>query len=378
MSIYKELDVNTYINALDPVSSYGGSLPLDAVLDAMEQASKRFVRIADLQRRVGERIAEITSNEGAVVLSGVSAGLMVCAAVLITGGDMEKMHVLPDTRGLRNEILYLQAQTGTFNREIECVGARVTVVDACEGQPDALRNAIGEKTCAIFYTAGLVCDALGFEDVMEIAREKNVPVVVNASDQLPPKENLWRFTKAGAAAAVFTGSKALRGPTGSGLVVGKKSLIDAIHAIAPPKHGIGAQAGIGKEEIAGLCVAVEEFMAGDDFAKRIARVERLIRTLRHRVERGGYFVSCPSDPETDRQPYPRLTLKILGGYSAEVLMERLKQPTPSAPSILVGRAPRTACSNGITVNLLLLSDEQVEIVMRRVHECAAELTIAME
>lgn len=370
MTVYKELKVKTYINALDFLSSLGGSLPTKAVLDAMEEASRSFVRMDELHRAVGERIAEMTDNEGAVVVSGTAAGMMLCAAVLMTGGDPEKMMRLPEPHCLRNEILVLKAQKTYFDGEMCVTGARLVAADAGAHECEKLREAITERTCAIFYAEVHGSNTLTFEEALSVANEAGLPLVVNAAAQIPPKESLWKYTKAGAAAAIFAGGRALRGPSGSGLVVGKKWLTDAMLSIAPPRHSVASVANIGREEIVGLFTALEEYLEGDDYAERIERVNRIIREERHRVEKAGYFECRRVFPGPQGQNYPRMALDILGSYSAEALVEMLEN---GDPAILAARSDDSP--NGITLNLLLLTDEEVETVLRRVEECAEALTL---
>lgn len=371
MNIYKELGVRTYINALDPVSSLGGSLLTPAVLDAMEEASKNFVRMEDLHEAVGARLASLTQNPGAVVVAGTAAGMMMCAAVLMTHGDYGRMMGLPDVTGLKNEILVLKGQSDVFNAEMCITGAKIVTVDAGH-DAEKLRAAINENTCAIFFAQMREHNTLSFEETLAVAKGAGIELVVNAAAQLPPKDSLWMYTQKGAVAAVFAGGRALRGPSGSALVVGDKRMTDAILSIAPPKHSIASVANIGREEIVGLYVAVEEYMAGDDFAARIERVEGIIRSERHRIDREGYFLCRRSYPGPAGQHYPRMMLEILGSYSAEVLVEWLAQ---GDPAILVERAEHDDSENGIYINLLMLTDTQVQFVLRRVLECAEELTL---
>ncbi len=370
MSVYKELNVKTYINALDFLTSYGGSLPTEAVLDAMEEASHSFVRMDDLHRVVGAKIAEMTKNEGAAVVSGTAAGMMLCAAVLITGGDAKKLMQLPDVTGLKNEILVLKQQKAVFDGEMVITGAKLITADAVAGKPETIASAITDKTCAIYYAPIPGKRTPTFEEVLAVANEAGIPLVVNAAAQIPPKESLWKYTQAGAAAAIFAGSRALRGPAGSGFVAGKKWLTDAILDIAPPKHSIASVANIGREQIVGLFVALEEYLAGDDYAERIVEVQRIIRNARHRIEQAGYFTCRMVRPGPQGQNYPRMALDILGSYSAETLVEELRR---GDPAILAARSDDH--ENGITLNLLLLTDEEVSIVLDRVEECAEKLTL---
>ena len=250
--------------------------------------------------------------------------------------------------------------------------AKLVPVDAGPRQKEKLRAAIDDNVCAIFYAVVRSEETLTFEETLEVAKQARVPLVVNAMSQIPPKESLWRFTKAGAEAAVFAGGRALCGPASSGFIVGKKWLTDAILSIAPPKHSIASIANIGREEVVGLYTALEEYLAGDDFAAHIQRTEELLRDLRHRMEKEGYFLCRRAYPGPVGQNYPCMVLEILGAYSAEALVEMLAQ---GDPAILVRRTFNEDCENGIYINLFLLNDEQVEIVLRRVVECAEKLTL---
>ena len=244
--IYDELGVKSYINALDPVAAYGGNLLSPTVLDAMEEATRSFVRMDELHRAVGERIAEMTHNEGAAVVSGASAGMMMCAAALMTRDDPGRMMGLPDVTGLKNEILVLNDQLEEFESKMCIVGVKLKPVKIAPHKPEQLAAAAGEDTAAIYYAQMRKPSALSFEETIEAAKTANLPLVVNADAQLPPRESLWKYTQAGAAAAIFAGGRALCGPSGSAIVVGQKWLTDAILSIAPPKHSIASVANIGR------------------------------------------------------------------------------------------------------------------------------------
>ena len=147
--IYDELGVKSYINALDPVAAYGGNLLSPTVLDAMEEATRSFVRMDELHRAVGERIAEMTHNEGAAVVSGASAGMMMCAAALMTRDDPGRMMGLPDVTGLKNEILVLDDQLEEFESKMCIVGVKLKPVKIAPHKPEQLAAAAGEDTAAI-------------------------------------------------------------------------------------------------------------------------------------------------------------------------------------------------------------------------------------
>jgi seryl-tRNA(Sec) selenium transferase len=136
-----------------------------------------------------------------------------------------------------------------------------------------------------------------------------LPLIVYAA-QLPPIDNLWRFTEAGADAVCFSGGKGLRGPQGSGLVLGKKWIIDGVAMIGPPTHGIARSQKVGREEIVGLFTALEEYLKPGMVANKIAVIESADNKpisldapewcLRTRVSRSVGLSSIPYQRENHR------------------------------------------------------------------------------
>ena len=89
------------------------------------------------------------------------------------------------------------------------------------------------------------------------------PVVVDAAAQLPPVENLQRFTRMGADMVIFSGGKTLKGPQDSGLIVGKSSYLEDCLRFGAPAHGVCRGCKTSREAVAGLCAAVEAYVKKD-------------------------------------------------------------------------------------------------------------------
>jgi L-seryl-tRNA(Ser) seleniumtransferase len=266
MTGYQSLGVRPVINAYATVTKYGGSLMPTEVLAAMNEAAGSFVDLAQLQRRVGGRIAHLTRNEAACVTSGAAAGIMLSAAAAVLYKQPEALHQFPDIAAFKHEAIILQSQRNPYDYAIHQTGLRFSEI---EGSPAALRGAIKDKTACIFWFprgAGSA-DDIRLADVIAIADEHDIPVIVDAAAQLPPVENLWRFSEMGAALALFSGGKDLRGPQPSGLMLGRRDFIESIRPISNPNHGLGRPLKVGKEEMMGLLAAVERYLKLDHAAR---------------------------------------------------------------------------------------------------------------
>mgnify|MGYP002622555145 CR=1 FL=1 len=365
MNIYDRLGVRTLINAVDTYTAIGGSLIPAEVMDAMVEASKYFVSIEELQDKAGERIARLTRNESACVTSGAAAGLALATAACVTGENPALAARLPDTRGMKNEVIIHRCQRNGYDHAVRQIGVQIVEIGFVDGtHPWELEAAINERTACIVYFAASVYSrgALPLEQVIEIGNKHGVPVIVDAAAQLPPVENLWKYTELGAAAAIFSGGKTLRGPQSTGLVVGKSSLIRACRVNANPRHSIGRSMKLGKEEIVGLLAAVERYVSLDH-EQTSETLERCVREMGERMALLGLRTKRLY-PGPVGQTYPRLAVypDNKNGWSAERLQAELAAGTPG---IMVGL---TEDKHAVIVNPLQLTEEEVRIVMSRIRQ----------
>ncbi|MCY3832427.1 MAG: hypothetical protein OXG85_05385 [Chloroflexi bacterium] len=266
MTNYQDLGLRPLINAYATVTKYGGSLMPPEVLEAMNEAASAFVSLAELQRRVGERIAKLTRNEAAYITSGAAAGLMLSSAACALHKQPRALDQFSALAALKYEAIILHSQRNPYDYATQQTGLRQIEID---GSPAALRAAINDKTaCVFWFPRGLCSNAdLTLAETIAIADEHGLPVIVDAAAQLPPVENLWRFTQMGAALALFSGGKDLRGPQSSGLMLGRRDLIDLIRPISNPNHGLGRPLKVGKEELMGALAAVERYLKLDHAAR---------------------------------------------------------------------------------------------------------------
>lgn len=277
---FAALGVRPLINAQGRLTRLGGSIMAPEVVAAMADASTSYVDIFELQREVGRRLAELTHNEAAYVCTGAATGLFLTTLACMTGTDSDVLAQLPRADLPKNEVVIHACHRFSYDPAVRLAGATFKEVgDAHETVPWQLEEAIGPRTAAVLYLAGEVNrrSALSLEQTIEIAHADGVPVIVDAAAQLPPAENLWRYTRdLGADLAIFSGGKDLRGPQSSGLIVGRRDLIDAVFVNGAPNPYIGRPMKVGKEEMAGLLAAVERYLSLDH-AARLAGFEATVQ-----------------------------------------------------------------------------------------------------
>ncbi len=284
-SVYGRLGVRTVINARGCATLAGGTLMEPEVVAAMAEASRSFARIGDLQEAASERIAALTGAEAGYVTSGAAAALTLGAAAMLAGLDPDRMDALPDVAGGRSEILVQRCHRNPYDHLVRASGARLVEFDT-EAEMAA---AIGPETAGAFFHGQAQADGLSIETVVAVAHAAGLPVLVDASMNLPPRADLRRFVAAGADLVAFSGGKTIRGPQASGFLAGRADLMlsvglqqqdmdvlaatwarrGLIHAGVlprPPLHGIGRSMKTGKEEIVGLLVALERYAARDEVA----------------------------------------------------------------------------------------------------------------
>ncbi len=267
--VYGELGVKRVINGQSWVTYLGGSIMAPEVRQAMADAADAFIVYDELMVKAGEIIARHTGAEAAMVTAGAAAGMMLEAAAVITRGDPARILLLPDTTGMKNEIIIPRPLRVGFDQAFRQAGAKlVEVGNTFSLEEYELEAAITERTAAVAYVFGPFLKApLPLARAVEVAHKHDLPVIVDASAMLPPAENLTRFIREGADMVTFSGGKGVCGPQSTGILAGRKDLIDAARMNAGPHQGVGRPAKVCKEEIVGLLKALEIFVHTDHEAE---------------------------------------------------------------------------------------------------------------
>jgi L-seryl-tRNA(Ser) seleniumtransferase len=366
MGIHEQLGARKIINAEATLTRLGGSLMPREVLDAMLDAAQSWVDLPDFQRRVSNRIAQLTRNEACFVSSGAAAGLTLATAACATGNDPYLIQQLPNTNvpGIKSEVIVHRNQRIGYDYAVRQVGIKlVEIGNATVTHPWELERAINEKTAAIVWFQGwMVRDGdLPLAHVIEVANQHGVPVIVDAAAQLPPVENLWRFTEMGATVAIFSGGKDLRGPQSTGLMLGKKAFLDLIPLHASPNAHMGRPMKVGKEELAGALAAVERYLKLD----HEMRLEYCEETV---ADWNGVLNTLPGVqatrgwPNEAGQPLPRSHVHLdPARYKREAVVKAMFEGDPPV-TIALGH------QNDVLLNPMTLEPGEETIVLRRLVE----------
>ncbi len=334
MDIYAELGVRKVINGLATVTILGGSLMPPVVLEAMQAAAQHFVNIDELQEKVGAKIAEWTRNEAAYVSCGAAAGLVLSTAACIAGVDEAKRARLPDSAGMRNEIIVHQRGRVGYDFAIRQAGGRLVEIGDAQGASAAqLEAAITERTAAIFvfYKQLQMEGQVPLAEQIAIAKRHALPLVIDAAAQIPPVENLWALTGMGADLVLFSGGKGLCGPQSSGLILGRRDLIQACAFHACPRPFVGRPMKAGKEEIVGLMTAVRWYL-NLDHAALMQRYEDQVGAVLQAFTHVAGVEARRSFPSEAGQPMPRAELifdESQVGLTRDEILARLLAGSPA-------------------------------------------------
>ena len=364
--VYHALGVKPIINAGGTSTQHGGTKLRPEAMEAMNKAATVMVEMGELNRQAGKVIAEITGAEAGHVSGGAASGLVLQAAAVIAGAEPAKMVQLPDTTGLKNEIIIHNSHRFPYDQAYRAAGAKlVGVGDGRRCQPWQLEAAFTERTAAVAYLkADFVSQrAIPLEQVCEIAHERGVPVIVDAASMLPPRARLREYTEQGADMVIYSGGKAVRGPQGTGILCGRADLIEAAAANAAPNQFIGRSMKVAKEEIVGLITALRIFVEEDESAENRRYREMCRRAVDALIEVPGLEVSVEHDYINYHIPTVLMEFTTdWSGPSRDQVSSRMTEGDP--PIYLHSRGgPHELC-----VDPLNLDDRELETVIRRLRE----------
>ena len=360
--LFKELGVRTFINARGTITFMTGSLMHDYVLETINDTSKDFCMLDELQDKVGEKIAQMTHSEAATITSGAFSALTLGMAGILTGMDKTKVEALPNLEGtgMKSGVIIQKRHQIDYNHALVNCGVKLVYVET----PEDVDRAVNEKTASMhFLGSGAVEGTIMPEAWVSLAAKHHLPASMDMAANVPPVSNIWKFNDMGFSFVALSGGKAIRGPQSAGILMGKKEIIAAARLSAPPRgFNVGRGMKVNKEEILGMYVALEKYINQDhdkewkEWEARVASIANAAKTV------SGVTTESYVPPIADHTP----TLKISWDtgkvkLSGDELLQKLSKGDPSIEAYGGGK-------NSITVSPWMMLPGQEKIVATRIKE----------
>ena len=248
------ISVPKVINVAGTLTELGGCWVWPEAIEAMRDVSDLFLDFGRYHLAAGEYIAGLLEVDAAMVTSGAAAGLIQAAAACMAMKNENERMRLPEA-GQKSEIIVMRSHRNAYDQALRMAGATfIEIGSGIETHPWELEAALNLRTAAVvfFLQSEMLDCSLPLQQTLEIAHHNDIPVIVDAAAELPPKKNLWELAQQGSDLVLFSGGKEIRGPQTSGLMVGKRDLIDAAHFHSAPNEGVGRPLKAGKEIVAGV------------------------------------------------------------------------------------------------------------------------------
>ena len=389
MNVYNKLGVKRVINCLSSTSRLGSSVVSPEVLEAMRDASTHFVCMDELQEKAGKVIAELTGSESAIVTTGCAAALtMATAACILKGTPLEKYRLSPDkitkesdewlaliqrlphdTEGLKNEVILQRVHITKYNLAHRLAGAKNIFVGTPSGcSIREIEDRINERTAAIAFVGMHGHRGAPIEDVLDISRDHDVPIIMDASYTIPPRINLRRWASMGVDLVCYSGGKSIRGPTDTGILCGSKDLVALAAVQMSPYHGIGRGFKVDKAQIVGLLTALQIYVGQDDdeeFAAKELKSKYVIEELLDIREIAKIETVVPK--EGLLRGWPVVTIKLDEKRLGLTTREVVNRLGASNPRIFV-YYDDPVCPKGITMNMQNILEKEEIIVVNKIKE----------
>lgn len=395
MSVYGKLGVEPIVNACGTVTRLGGAVMPPEVREAWASAAEEAVSLEQLQGAAARRIADATGTESGLVASGAAAALTLGAASILTGHNLGRMERLPCCDGFPNEFIMAREQRSGYDHAIRASGARLVEVGFNEIVSNAgvRRTEVWEYEAAITpQTAGIVfvqaensCPKL--VEIVSLAHQHNLPVLVDAAGELPPRSRLKDISATGADLVCFSGGKAIRGPQSTGILCGKRSLIsaaalqmldmddhlelwnppenliDRTRFTGIPRHGIGRGLKVSKEEIVALMTALELFTSGA-YDAQVSESRSLLQNISRQLSHTQAGFRIIEQSSIEQSPILEITLDASSGHKSAI--EVCAALRAGSPPVYVGHA---GVHEGILyVNPVCLNQQSTQQLIQRLDE----------
>ena len=355
---FAELGVRPFINAAGTYTAMTASLMPPEVMAAINYASTQYVMLDELHDRVGQRIATLLRSEAAMVTAGAASALTLGTAGVLTGTDRQKTVDLPDLSGMKSEVIIQKSHRFGYEHAVRNCGVRLVEVET----RDDLERAIGEKTAMmLFYNNNNRVGRIQDEEFAQLGKKHAIPTFNDAAADVPPVDNFWKYTGMGFDLVAFSGGKGIRGPQSAGLLLGRKGLIEAARLNAPPNgNTVGRGMKVNKEEMLGMLVALELFLA-KDHARENREFERRAEVIRSSATAVSGVKAEVFMPEiANHVPHVRISWDGADEATAAAAVIAMRDGEPSIAIRSEG--------NALVVGVWMMQPGEEKIVARRLRQ----------
>jgi L-seryl-tRNA(Ser) seleniumtransferase len=394
VGVYEQLGIEPIINASGAVTRLGGAPMSRAALEAFSSASAESVPLDKLQAAASRRIAELTTTEAGLVTAGAAAALTLGAAAILARHDTARMERLPDCEGFPNELVVAREHRNGYDHAVRAAGARFVEVGFDEVTAGAggrrveaweYEAAFGPRTAGVLYVLA-TGSRPPLEEVVRRAHLHQLPVLVDAAAELPPRANLKVIAATGADLVAFSGGKAIRGPQATGVLCGRREfvssaalqmldmdehpqlwspseeLIDRSRLSGMPRQGIGRAMKVSKEQIVALLAALEAFSRGD-YNELLSGYRRALETIAAALTSSAAHVRLH---ESDGESLPILEILVDERKLGRSAVEVCRRLRAGSPPCYVGHWALDDAK--LYVNPLHLDERTAAILARRLAE----------
>jgi D-glucosaminate-6-phosphate ammonia-lyase len=362
-NVYDSLGVTRVINTMGTYTALGGSVMPPEVVAAWAEASKSFVDLVELHDKASARIAALLGVEAALITTGAAGAIFLGTAAAITRGDAKLISLLPDTSGMKREVLIQKAHRSCYENQITGVGAKIIQVETAGD----VAKAVNDRTALMFFMNYMEAEgSIKRAEWIELARKYKILTLNDAAADVPPASRIADYQRQGFDIIALSGGKAMRGPNDTGLLLGRKELIDVAKRNANPHCGtIGRMMKVSKEDMVALVAAVERFVKLDPDSER-KEFERKIGVIEQAMK-GIPTIVCERITPAISNPVPHVQI-TWDEKRVKITREQVTRSLASGtPPIRIGRVTHTG-DKGILISVLCLQVGEEKEVARRLTE----------
>jgi L-seryl-tRNA(Ser) seleniumtransferase len=359
---YTKLNVRKVINAKGTFTYLTAAIMPPEVQHAVAQAALHPVHLQELQTNAGEYLAKKLKCEGALVSCGASASLTLATAAAVQFANNCKPNEIPHEimsgKYPKNEVIVQKSHRYEYDHAMFLCGVKIVEVVTL----DDYKKAFTPNTVMTNYFNSSTSGQISQQDWLDVAHQHNVPCHLDAAADMPPIENLWKYTGMGFDFVAFSGGKGIRGPQNAGLLLGKKHLIELAAQNNNPNQAVGRGMKVAKEQIVGMVAAIDWLLEQNDEAMQKELMRRSNVVLRMVKDIPTMTSRFMTEPIANHVPVLLLTYDpSVVGIKPEEVLAKLDAMNPSIV-LASGRG------NTIGVNTWMLQPGEEIIVARELRK----------